>query len=141
MRRYLVIAHRTLGGEHLLEEVQRRIAEGPSQFHILVPAHHPSDHSWTDGQIEAEARRVLDAGLERFRSIGADATGEVGDVNPVYAADVVLRREHFDEILLSTLPAGPSRWLKVDVPSRMRRQFNLPITHLVARSESASAPS
>jgi hypothetical protein len=137
--RYLVVAHRTLGGQHLLDEVQRRMAEGPCQFHLLVPCHHPSDHQWTDHEIEAEARKALEAGLASFRSIGADATGEIGDVNPVYAVDAVLRREAFDEIILSTLPPGPSRWLKVDVPSRMRRQFNLPITHLVARPEPAAS--
>lgn len=137
MRRYLVIAHRTLGGQHLLDEAQRRMAEGPCSFHLLVPGHHPSDHSWSDHEIDEQARRVLEAGLERFRSIGAEATGETGDTNPVYAADVVLRRDHFDGIILSTLPSGPSRWLKVDVPSRMRRQFALPITHLVAEAETA----
>jgi len=141
MRRYLVVAHQTLGGQHLIDEVQRRMAEGPCQFHLLVPCHHPPDHSLTDHEIEEQARRVLDAGLERFRALGADATGEIGDVNPVYAVDGVLRRQPFDEIILSTLPAGISRWLKVDVPSRMRRQFNLPITHLVADQETAPTTS
>jgi hypothetical protein len=137
--RYLVVAHRTLGGQHLIDEVQRRMAEGPCQFHLLVPCHHPPNHSWTDHQVEAEATRVLEAGLERFRALGADVTGEIGDVNPVYAADIVLRHGHFDGIILSTLPAGPSRWLKVDVPSRMRRQFSLPLTHLIGDAEAAPA--
>ncbi|MGH9120095.1 MAG: hypothetical protein ACRD0A_20175 [Acidimicrobiales bacterium] len=137
MRRYLVVAHRTLGGQHLIDEAQRRMAEGPCRFHLLVPCHHPHDHSWSDHEIEEQARRVLDAGLERFTAIGAVVDGEVGDTNPVYAVDGLLRREHFDEIILSTLPAGPSRWLKVDVLSRMRRQFALPITHLVAEPETA----
>jgi hypothetical protein len=136
--RYLVVAHRTLGGPHLTDEVQRRMAEGPCQFHLLVPCHHPPTHTWTDHEVEEEARRALEAGLARFRSLGADVTGEIGDVNPVYAVDGVLRRERFDEIILSTLAPGPSRWLKVDVPSRMRRQFSLPITHLVAEPEAAS---
>jgi hypothetical protein len=136
--RYLVVAHRTLGGQHLLDDVQRRMAEGPCQFHLLVPCHHPSNHSWTDHEIEAQAQRALEAGLARFRSVGAEATGEIGDVNPVYAVDGVLRRENFDAIILSTLPPGPSRWLKVDVPSRMRRQFSLPITHLIGEAETAS---
>jgi hypothetical protein len=137
MRRYLVVAHRTLGGQHLLDEVARRRAEGPCHFHLLVPGHHPLGHNWTEHEVEEQAGKVLEAGLASFAEAGADVTGETGDTNPVYAIDTVLRREHFDEIILSTLPAGPSRWLKVDVPSRIRRQFNLPLTHLVAEEESA----
>jgi hypothetical protein len=139
MRRYLVVAHRTLGGQHLLEEVKRRQAEEPSHFHLLVPGHHPTGHNWTEHEVEEQARQVLEAGLARFAETGADVSGETGDTNPVYAVDAVLRREHFDEIILSTLPAGPSRWLKVDVPSRIRRQFNLPLTHLVGEEEPAVA--
>jgi hypothetical protein len=140
MRRYLVVAHRTLGGQHLLDEVRRRMAEGPSRFHLLVPCHHPSDHPWTEHEIEAQATRVLETERKRFEEVGAEVTGEIGDTNPVYAIDGVLRREPFDEIILSTLPAGVSRWLKVDVPSRVRRQFNLPVTHLVATEEPAPTP-
>lgn len=139
MRRYLVVAHKTLGGQHLLNEVQRRMAEGPCEFHLLVPCQHPHDHNWTDHEIEQQATRALETGLARFREAGAEATGEVGDPNPVYAIDGVLRQQHFDEIILSTLPVGVSRWLKVDVPSRIRRQFNLPLTHLIAEPEPAAA--
>ena len=37
----------------------------------------------------------------------------------------------FDEIILSTLPAGVSKWLGRDLPSRVRRSFPLPLTHLI----------
>ncbi len=137
MRRYLVVAHKTLGGDHLLERVKASLAEGPCQFHFLVPATHPTDHSWTEAETVREAQRVLDAGLERFRGVGADADGEVGDANPVYAIRAVLRRDPgFDAILLSTLPSGPSRWLKLDVPNRVAREFpELPVIHVVAEPE------
>jgi hypothetical protein len=141
MRRYLVVAHRTLGGQHLIDEVHRRAEEGPCHFHLLVPGQPPHDHNWTEHEIERQAQQVLDAGLARFREAGVDATGETGDPNPVYAIDAVLRREHFDGIILSTLPVGVSRWLKVDVPSRVRRQFNLPLTHLIAAPEEAGTGS
>jgi hypothetical protein len=136
MRRHLVVAHRTLGGAHLGEAVRARLDAGPCQFHLLVPVHHPTDHVWTEHEVEQEAQRVLDAGLARFAELGAEASGEVGDANPVYAIDAVLRREPFDEIILSTLPPGPSRWLKLDVPSRVAREFSLPVVHLVAAPES-----
>jgi len=139
MRRFLVVANRTLGGEHLTAKVKECLEAGPCTFHVVVPVYHPPDHVWTEGEVEATARRRLEQALERFRSVGVDATGEVGDANPVTAVGEVLGRQPFDEIILSTLPAGPSRWLKQDVPSRVRRSFDLPVTHLIGREETESA--
>ena len=39
----------------------------------------------------------------------------------------VLRRRSFDTLILSTLPVGPSQWLRYDVPSRIERLFNMPV--------------
>lgn len=139
MRRYLVVAHRTLGGSHLLDHLLALREEGPCRFHLLVPEEHPSGHPWTEGEVRAAAQRRLREGLDRLHDAGIVADGEVGDANPVYATGVVLRRDGIDSfsgIILSTLPAGPSRWLKMDVPARIRREFwQLPVTHLVAEHE------
>lgn len=142
MRRYLIVAHRTLGGDHLIEHVRALLAEGPCRFHLLVPVEHPMG-SWSDGQVAAAAKRALQEGLDRFHDERIVADGEIGDANPVYAAGVVIRREGddaFTGIILSTLPPGPSRWLHLDVPSRMRKAFpEIPIAHLVAQPEHAHA--
>jgi hypothetical protein len=143
MRRYLIVAHRTLGGQHLIEHVQALRAEDDAcRFHLLVPVEHPMG-AWSDGQVAAAAKRALQEGLDRFHDERIIADGEIGDANPVYAAGVVIRREGddaFTGIILSTLPAGPSRWLHLDVPSRMRKAFpRLEITHLVAEAEHAHA--
>jgi hypothetical protein len=140
MPRYLVVANQTLGGEHLAEKVGACMAAGDAQFHILVPATHPHDHlTWTEGQAQALAQQRLDEALARFRELGATADGEVGDESPLRAIGDVLRRESFDEIILSTLPLGASRWLKQDLPHRVVRSFNLPVTHIVAIAETASS--
>ena len=138
MRRYLVVANQTLGGEHLAEKVREYVAAGAAQFHILVPATHPEHLTWTEGQAKAMAQHRLDEALVRFRELGATADGEVGDDSPLRAIGDVLRREQFDEIILSTLPPGPSRWLKQDLPHRVVRTFNLPVTHVVAMREPAT---
>ncbi|MEY2436800.1 MAG: hypothetical protein QOH64_2395 [Acidimicrobiaceae bacterium] len=137
MRRILVVAHKTLGGDHLLDEVRRRLAEGDASFHLVVPEDHSGVGSWSEGQVHAAATKVLEAGLARFRELdptgSTDFTGEIGDSNPVHAVNaIVYRGETFDEIILSTLPPGPSRWLHQDVPTRMRKEFAVPITHVVA---------
>jgi hypothetical protein len=38
----------------------------------------------------------------------------------------------FDEIIISTLPATLSRWLKLDAPSRIARMTQVPVTHVEA---------
>jgi hypothetical protein len=75
---------------------------------------------------------ALADGVEDFRSEGIEVTGEIGDENPVLAVDDALRREHFDEIIVSTLPPGVSRWLKRDLPHRLERRFGLAMTHVIA---------
>src|SRR5918996_304525 len=71
MRRYLVVANQTLGGEHLAEKVRACLAAGPSRFHVLVPATQPQDHAvWTEGEARAIASRRLEQALERFRELG-----------------------------------------------------------------------
>lgn len=137
MRRYLVVAHKTLGGAHLFEHLHQLRAEDPHcRFHVIVPEQHPSDHAWTEGGVHAAAAARLDEMLATMASMGMGATGEVGDPNPVYAVGVTLRREGrhtFSGIIVSTLPKGISRWWRFNVPKRMAENYpDLPVTHLVA---------
>ncbi len=134
MRRYLVVANQTLLGERLLAEIRRRVAAGPCQFHVVVPATHARDHAvWTEGHDRAIAQGRLTEALERFGADGAVVDGEVGDASPIEAVRDVLHREpRFDEVILSTLPPGLSRWIKQDLPHRVERAFNLPITVVAA---------
>jgi hypothetical protein len=98
----------------------------------------PSDHAvYTEGEAEALARQRLDEALARFGAMGAEADGEVGDANPLEAVGDTLRDGKFDEIILSTLPPGASRWLKQDLPHRVERSFELPVTHIVGEPEPA----
>jgi hypothetical protein len=39
----------------------------------------------------------------------------------------VLRRRSFDALILSTLPVGPSQWLRHDVPTRIEQLFGIPV--------------
>jgi hypothetical protein len=140
MRRYLVVANRTVGGMHLVYKVRECMTSGPCRFHIVVPASHPvGDLTWTEGQDRASAEVRLVEAMARLRESGAVVTGEVGDTSPMEAISDVLRREPFDEIIVSTLPPGFSRWLRQDLPTRVRKQFGLPVHHVVGVEERVSA--
>jgi len=134
MSRYLVVANQTLGSRELMAELEARRDRGPSTFHVLVPVTHPAG-AWAEGQVQAAATQRLEDGMRDLKAKGFDVeSGETGDVSPVRAIGDVLLREQFDEIILSTLPPGPSRWLHQDVPHRVSRTYKVPMTHVVAHS-------
>lgn len=128
MRHYLVVANQTLKHPELTEKIRTCNDAGPCDFFLLVPAtraHGPL--RWTPADAHAVARRRLEGALERFRALGADVIGDVGDPSPVVAISEVLRRRPFDALILSTLPVGPSQWLRNDVPTRIQQLFGISV--------------
>jgi hypothetical protein len=81
----------------------------------------------------ALARANLDTELGRLRELGATADGAVGDANPMVAIEKAVAEQQFDEIILSTLPPGISRWLALDLPSRIQRKIDVPLTVITIR--------
>ena len=132
MRRYLVVANRTLTGPHLVAEIVKRAAEGDAEFHLLVPLHPAHATFWTEGQAQVGARANLEQAIHTLRDAGIEATGEVGEENVVRAVGDVINRQPVDEIILSTLPPGASRWMKRDLPHKLANRYHLPVTHIVA---------
>lgn len=138
MRRYLIVANQTLGGDTLVQAVRERALQEPAEVWVLVPATRPSSFVTRHGPIagqeqaansgETFAQRQLDVELERLHAAGVEADGEVGDEDPFQAIVATLARRQFDEILLSTLPTGRSGWLRQDLPSRVRKQTSTPVT-------------
>jgi hypothetical protein len=140
MRTYLVVANQTLSSDELLGHVREAMVVGPARFHLVVPATPPREHlTWTEGSGHAIAERQLDRALTAFAAEGAAVTGEVGDPNPSLAVDdalLALRHKgvEVDEIVVSTLPEGSSRWLKKGLPDRIRKRHELPVTHIAGQS-------
>ncbi len=149
MHRVLVVANQTLGGEELLKEIERRAKSQLCEFFVLVPAtplsdlahgsgavRHPAasavfaDAGSNDGSGAAEAR--LNRELDRLRAVGLKAAGEIGDPDPVKAVDDAVSESRFDEIVIATLPPGPSRWLRQDLVHRVQRRVNRPVTHVIS---------
>ena len=140
MRTYLIVAHRTLVGRPLIEHVASLGPPAEVKLHLVVPVKHPAG-PWSDGAVEAAARSRLDEGVAEFVGRGYDVAGEVGDANPVYAVTTALRNLDgtVDGIVVSTLPAGVSRWLHLDVVSRIRREVEgTPVNHVSAVTADAS---
>jgi hypothetical protein len=136
MRRYLIVANQTLAGEHLLAAVRELHEKGGTDFHVVVPATPPQDHAWTEGEARAAALHRLNEGLARLQGVGIQASGDVGDANPILAIEDALQEGVFDGIIISTLPPRLSKWLKLDLPHRAEA-FGLPVIHVEGESEPA----
>jgi hypothetical protein len=133
MSRYLIVANQTLGGAALTELVRSRARPyvGSAEFHIVVPATAPAHQQVpVEGEAIAIAQRRLEEALERLRAVAGDApvTGEVGHEDPMQAITDAVANQEYDEIVISTLPAGLSRWLRTDLPHQVERKFPTIVT-------------
>jgi nucleotide-binding universal stress UspA family protein len=140
MPAFLIVANQTLASPGLATAIGERIQGGDASVHVVVPAT-PVPHrlTWDEDESVAAAQQRLDAVLGRLRDLGVEASGEIGASDPVAAACDALRERQFDEVLLSTLPPGISRWIGMDVPSRLRASTSVPVTVVTAPREPAGS--
>jgi hypothetical protein len=133
---YLVVANQTLGGTALATVITERATMEAATFHIVVPATEPADeHQPAEGTSAENAQRRLQEALERLERAGVQATGEVGAADPMQAIGDALKERQYSGLIISTLPAGISRWLHMDLPHRAARQFNLLVDWIEARTD------
>jgi hypothetical protein len=135
--RVLIVANRTAATERLLDAVRERAHAGPATFHLLVPATPRGLHRVVDPEVAGrhEAEAQLELALERLReAAGAEVSGHVGDADPMAAISDTLHVHEIDEIIISTLPRRLSRWVHLDLPSKMRG-LGKPVTHVEAISQ------
>jgi hypothetical protein len=142
-KRVLVVAHKTAATEPLLQAVRERAARGPSAFTLLVPNAAHGLHKVVDPEDQGagEARSVLDRALPLLeRAAGTPVEGIVGDPDPVAAVHDAINLHGFDEVIVSTLPTRLSRWLKLDLPSKVSG-MGLPVTTVTPSEDVARAAS
>jgi cell pole-organizing protein PopZ len=120
--RILVVAHKTAATQPLLDAVRERAARGPSTFTLLDPNPAHGLHKVVDAQDQGpgEAQDVLDVALPRLSAAaGSEVQGVIGDPDPVAAVEDAINLRGFDEIIISTLSPRLSRWLRLDLPSKL----------------------
>jgi hypothetical protein len=139
MARYLVVAHQTAASPELIRRTRELTAEDPSaEFVLLVPAT-PVTHllgGWEEGEVRDIAQRRAQEASVALRAAGVNVTAaRIGDASPMQAVeDELQERPGYDHIVVSTFPPGVSRWLRADLPGRLRRRCVQPVEHVVAAS-------
>ena len=138
-RRVLVVANETVGGDELMKVIGELALTGRSLFYVVCPALNSRLRTWTSDEdpARAAAQKRLHMTLERLSSVGIEARGDVGDVDPLVAVEDAVRKFRPNELVVSTHPAGRSNWLERGVVSALRERYDVPVTHVVVDLEHA----
>jgi hypothetical protein len=140
-RRILVVANETVAGEELLSTISTLALAERTQFRVVCPALNSRLKTYTSDEDPAReaAQGRLDVTLARLSSVGIEASGDVGDGDPLVAVDDAVRTFGPNEIVISTHPPGRSNWLEKGVVDSVRARYDVPVTHVVVDLERAAA--
>jgi hypothetical protein len=118
----LVVANRTAKSESLEDAMRARARECPVTFTLVLPVGRGAD-----------ARRAADEMGAHMREAGLDVRSVAGDADPLRAVLEVYSPAEYDEIIVSTLPAWGSRWMRSGLPQRIERHTGALVRHVEAR--------
>jgi phosphopantetheine adenylyltransferase len=124
----LVVANRTASGDELMNRLRAKRGEGEHErlFIVCVP------QEGGGGTAAQAARGRLGQVIDRMRSDGMVCAGMIGDPDPYTATMNALQFFRVDDIVISTLPATRSGWMRADLIERVRRATNKPVEHVEA---------
>jgi hypothetical protein len=138
----LVVANETLGGRRLSELLAQKAKVNESlTIRLVIPQSRPRRGSVIYLQSVRDAAQVrLDLALSVLHDAGFDATGEVGDSDPFNATLDAIGERKPDEIVISTLPATASGWLRRDLVERVAEASGIAVQHVISDLDEDSPP-
>ncbi len=130
----LVVAAKTASGDELLRCVKAKAGDDPrgNLFIVIVP------QEGGEGQHAARARARMAQVVDRMIAENLIAAGMIGDPDPYTATMNALQFFRVDDIVISTLPATRSGWLRADLIERVRKTTNKDVEHVEAGERTAA---
>lgn len=132
--RLLAIVTDPLEGREPVEELRRGGNGAGLEVRLVVPAVEKSAFRHLMGDVDGPAHRaedVLAASLATLRRQGIRASGEVGDPDPVLAAQDALRQAPADEVLIFEHGGGPAPWFENRLFERAQEELEPPLRMVV----------
>jgi hypothetical protein len=124
-RSVLVVANVTATSDELRDALLARAAQERTAFTLIVPA-------TAFGGGRAAAQQTVFAAVKQLREAGLEVEGDVGHEDPIIAISEAWDPRRLDEILISTLASGVSKWLQCDLPQRAARITGARVTQVVS---------
>ena len=130
----LGVANKTATSDEFLEALKARMDDPQRHVFIFVV---PQEGG--QGLAARQARAHLTQVIDRARAAGLICAGMIGDPDPYTAVMNALQFFRVDDIVISTLPATRSGWLRSDLIERVRAASNKPVEHVEASEPSPAA--
>jgi GNAT superfamily N-acetyltransferase len=130
----LAVANRTAASPALLEALKARTSDLERHVFIFVV---PQEGG--QGVAARQARARLTQVIDRARAAGLICAGMIADPDPYNAIMNALQFFRVDDIVISTLPATRSGWMRADLVERVRRASNKPVEHVESTEAEAAA--
>ena len=130
----LGVANRTLASPQFLDALKSRATELERHVFIFVV---PQEGG--HGIAARQARARLTQMIDRARAAGLICAGMIADPDPYTAVMNAVQFFRVDDIVISTLPATRSGWLRADLIERVRRATNKPVEHVEATDTAEAA--
>jgi hypothetical protein len=128
--RVLAIVTDQLGDSGPIEEIGRGGDGAGLEVRVVVPAVEASPFRHTLGDVDEprlQAEDRLRAVLSSLRRSGLAVSGEVGDPDPVRAAQDALLKAPADEVLIFEHEEAQARWFEHDLFARAREELQPPL--------------
>jgi hypothetical protein len=128
--RLLAIVTDPIESEEAIDQIRARAAEAHAAVHVLAPAVEPTLFRHTLGDIDdatQRAEQVVRSSLAALRRGGVEASGAVGDPDPVLAAEDALRLAPVDEIVIFEHEAAQARWFENGLFERAQQRLEPPL--------------
>lgn len=135
--RVLAVVTDELHGAEPIEEI-RRAADGERSLHVVIPAVEANAFRHTMGDIDEprkEAEERLGHVLRTLRENGIDASGEVGDPDPVQAAQDALLKAPAEEVLIFEHEEAQARWFEEGLMEKAEAGIEPPLRMVVLHGE------
>jgi len=136
--RLLAIVTDDLQGEEPLEEIRRAANGNGLDLRVVVPAVEATAFRHTLGDVDEpkkEAEQRLEVVLANLRKGGIEAAGEVGDPDPIQAAQDALLKAPADEVLIFEHEKDQARWFEEDLLEKAKAGIEPPLRMVVLHGD------
>jgi hypothetical protein len=120
----VVVGNQTLLSDRLRARLEEVTRGGAVDIHVVLPV-------LRDEELDVALWRGR-ALAERLVAPGVELTVDAGVGDPVELVGKSIHHARVDRVLVSTLPAGISKWLQADLPGRLRHLVHAPVEVVTA---------